>query len=281
MQSPALPDRPRRRPLGLVVRDEASEEATPALDWSSWYLTDEDDMGEGTEQSETIRIFLSVLLTLAREEGWSDRLCGGDAFFAWVKDEPLVRVSPDVYILENPPPAPWPASWQTWLPGHSPPRFAVEVVSTDWRKDYDDNPAKYWQLGCEELVLFDPAVVTRSSEDDRERGRVPLQVYRREADGALVRVYAGTGPVQSRYLGLWLVVWSDGAVARLRLARRPFGGELVPTEAEAGAMAEARARTEAAARTAAEARAGAAEERVAALEAQLRALGGATKPPEG
>ena len=84
--------------------------------------------------------------------------------------------------------------WQTWLPGHRPPRWAVEIVSDDWKKDYEDNPLKYAQLGARELVIFDPDAALTS---DRRGVRVPLQVYRRDADGAFVRVYRGEGPARS------------------------------------------------------------------------------------
>ncbi|MGB0679172.1 MAG: hypothetical protein ACPGUV_05880, partial [Polyangiales bacterium] len=106
--------------------------ASLARDWSQWYLTDEEDMGEGFEQGEIIRTLISCIKELGRERGWQDWLCAGDQFFAWIPEHPLVRISPDVYILDHPPPPPEPASWQTWLSGHHAPSFAVEVVSENW-----------------------------------------------------------------------------------------------------------------------------------------------------
>jgi hypothetical protein len=143
-----------RPPSGRTQQENTS--SPPQGGWAAWYLTDEDDVGESTEQGIIVRLLLAALAELARERGWARSLVAGDQFFAWVEAHPLVRVSPDVYVLDDPPPPPYPAMWQTWRPGHAPPRFAVEVVSDDWKKDYRDAPRKYDQLGARELVIFDP-----------------------------------------------------------------------------------------------------------------------------
>jgi Uma2 family endonuclease len=244
-----------RKPGAFVLRDLAPEDACTPIDWSVWYVTDEDDTGESAEQGEIIRILLSTLGVLAAERSWGNVYLGADQFFAWLRNEPMVRVSPDVYLIDEPPPAPLPKSWQTWLPGHKPPRWAVEIVSEDWKKDYEDAPAKYAQLGTRELVIFDPEAATSAAT----RGaRVPLQVYRRDDDGAFVLVYRGDGPVRSNQIGAFLVVQSVGATMRLRVARDASGTDLVPTVEEARRAADQRAET--------------AEERVRALEAELAAL---------
>ena len=214
-----------RPPRALVVLDPPPEEVGAPVDWSAWYLTDEEDMGEGAEQHDIIAVVEAVLKELARERGWEDVRVAGDQFFAWVPEEPLVRVSPDVYLLDDPPPPPLPASWQTWCEGHGPPRFAVELVSGDeehparWRKDYEEGPAKYAQLGTSELVVFDPEAGAGRAAGER----VPLQVFRRDADGTFVRVYTGAGPARSEELDAWLVVVRQGPVARLRVARDAAG----------------------------------------------------------
>ena len=189
----------------------------PEGGWSAWYLTDEDDMGESTEQGFIVRLLLAAVTELARERGWARSLVASDQFFAWVEDEPLVRVSPDIYLLDDPP-HPYPDSWQTWRARHSPPRFALEVVSRDRKKDYELAPPKYDQLGARELVIFDPDAVTRP----RAR-RKPLQVYRRDDTGWHL-VAAGPGPVHSAELDAWLVVVPG---PRLRVARDPAGKDLV------------------------------------------------------
>lgn len=61
------------------------------VDWSSWFLIEEEDMGEGTEQAQIIYMFLSVLSELARERQWQNVFFSGDQFFAWRQDQPLVR----------------------------------------------------------------------------------------------------------------------------------------------------------------------------------------------
>jgi Uma2 family endonuclease len=251
---PPEPAPPKRAPLALVVRDPPV--AGAEVDWSPWYLTDEEDMGSSFEHGESARIAQSSLVELRRVQEWPSSAVGSDQFFAWRDDQPLVRVSPDVYVLDNPPPPPRPKSWQTWLPGHPPPRFALEIVSDDWQKDYADNPPKYAQLGCRELAIFDPDAVTGAPGGDR----VPLQIYDRAPDGAFALVYAGPGPAPSRELGVFLVARREGPVARVRFAYDAEGSRLVPTEAEAR-EAEARGRA-------------AAEARVRELEERLRKLGG-------
>jgi hypothetical protein len=272
--STIAPDLERLRPPRAlnVVRDPKANEVGARIDWSRWYLTDEDDMGEGCEQGAIIRTAVSSLEQWGRTRGWQNVYIAGDQFFAWIREEPLVRVSPDVYLLDDPPPPPLPASWKTWLPGHRPPRFALEIVSDDWRKDYDDNPPKYAQLGARELVIFDPEAVLRPGG---HRRRVPLQVYRREADGSFVRVYKGKGPASSQEIQAWLVPRHEAGAVRLRVACDEAGVEIVPTAEEARATAEqARATAEQARATAEQAHEHERQARQAAereLE-QLRAL---------
>ena len=220
----------RREDCSVASRNsDAPDAESPGLTppeggWSAWYLTDEDDVGESTEQGIIVRLLLAALAELARERGWARSLVAGDQFFAWVEAHPLVRVSPDVYLLDDPPAPPYPGMWQTWRPGHPPPRFAVEVVSDRWQKDYRDAPRKYDQLGARELVIFDPDAATAP----RLR-RVPLQVYRRDASGTWTRVAAGPGPVHSAELDAWLVIVPG---PRLRIARDPAGLDLIPTADE-------------------------------------------------
>lgn len=236
VQAKLLPVR-KRPPLALVVTDPAPEAVGAEVDWSSWYLTDEEDVGSSCEQTAITQVALSSLHQLASSQGFTNRLCSTDQFFAWRPDEPLVRVSPDIYVLDDPPSPPLPKSWQTWLPGHQPPRFAIEIVSDDWVKDYEQNPRKYLQLGCPELVIFDPDAVLGMGQG---QGRVPLQVYRRDADGAYVRVYAGPGPAYSKELDIWLLARREGPVARLRFSYDDAGTRIVPTESEARRAADAR-----------------------------------------
>jgi len=266
--TPSTVPAPRGRlPRALVVMDPPPEEIGAPIDWSAWYLTDEEDMGESGEQEQIIVVLKSVLKELARERDWEGVHIAGDQFFAWVPEEPLVRVSPDVYLLDDAPGPPFPASWKTWLAGHGPPRFAVEVVSADeghparWRKDYEAGPRKYAQLGTAELAVFDPDAAVGKVAG----GRIPLQVFRRDRDDAFVRVYGGAGPARSEELDAWLVVQRLGPVARLRVARDAAGADLVPTADEARRAEEEARRAEEEARRAA-------EREAAALRAELERL---------
>lgn len=210
---------------------------TTEVDWTRWYLTDEEDMGQSPRHHEAARRFESILRSWAKEQGWTDVLVGSDAFFAWVPTHPLVRISPDVYLLHNPP-DPLPDGFQVWRPRQSAPRFALEIVSEDWRKDYRDNPPKYAQLGVQELVIYDPDCVS-----EPQRGRMPLQVYNRTEDDMFVRYYTGDGPVFSAELGTWLVI-ADQNGPVLRLARDLGGRHLIPDAEEAAAKEQERAERE-------------------------------------
>ena len=225
---------PKRAPTALVVRNPPPGRVGAEVDWTRWYVTDEDDIGESPEQQLTIKLFLACLEALAEERQWSNTFAGADAFFAWVPEHPLVRVSPDVFLLDDPPPRPFPRRFQTWRPGHRAPRFALEVVSLDWRKDYEDGPERYAQLGCRELVIFDPEAT--DGDDDRRA----LTVFRRDADGVFSQAYSGPGPAYSAELEAWLVIARDhDELPSVRIARNAERTELVPTRAE---RAEARVR---------------------------------------
>ncbi|MGB0678554.1 MAG: Uma2 family endonuclease [Polyangiales bacterium] len=252
-----------------VMPPSADASSTLARDWSQWYLTDEEDMGEGFEQGEIIRMLISCIEELGRERGWQDWLCAGDQFFAWMREEPLVRISPDVYILDHPPLPPEPASWQTWMPGQHAPSFAVEVVSEDWHKDYVVGPQKYAALGCPELVIFDPEAVRGPVTSSR----VPLQVWRRARAQATLRlVHAGLGPYHAQRLDAWLVPVHQGGRTRLRLAYDAQGELWVPTSQEARAQeAEARMQAEQARAQEAEARMQAEQARAQEAEARMQA----------
>jgi hypothetical protein len=250
----------------------SEDRAKGEIDWSDWYLTWEDDMGQPPEQTEVVDNFKSAVTVLSEERSWQKVRIGVDEFFAWVKEEPLVRISPDLSLMDDPPPPPYPRMWQTWEPGINPPRFALEVVSDEWQKDYLHNPTKYDQLGTSELVIFDPVAARGQTRSPR---RSALEVYRRGEDGSFTRIYQGSGPVESRELGIWLVVWFDRDMAWLRLSRDPEGKELIPTLAEAQVLeqiarrrAEQKQAEERAARQAAEQKQ--AEERAARQAAEQK-----------
>ena len=266
-----------RPPRALsLVRDPAPEDVGAAIDWTPWHLEWDDDVGQSLEQDDVVDAVRSSLRVRLAELGRGETRVGNDAFFAWVEEAPLVRVSPDVYTLEGGAPDPLPRMIETWRPGHRPPVFALEVVSDDWKKDYEDAPAKYTLLGAEELVIFDADAARGSARPPR----VPLQVFRRDHDGAFVSVYRGAGPARAERIDSWLVVRPGEKAARLlRLARDAAGTDLVPTAHERADEANRRAdeanrRADAEKRSATEANRRADEEkrRADALEAELAHL---------
>ena len=211
---------------------EALRRSDGTIDWSPWYLTEEEDMGQSGEQGQIIDVLQSSLRVLAEERGWSSVFLGSDNFFAWVDGEPYVQVSPDLYILDEPPSTdePMPTRWEVWRPGHRAPRFAVEVVSARWQKDYDINPPRYDHLGVSELVLADPDAFARDLSD---KGRAAFLVYRRSSADRLELTYRGNGPALCAELDAHLCFrWSSPGRPRVRISRQPTGDDIVPTLAE-------------------------------------------------
>lgn len=222
----------RRPPRALtLVRDPAPEELATPIDWTPWHLASADDEGQTPLCGllvETLRSSLEVhLSTLGR----NSTFVGVDPFFAWVEQDPLVRISPDLYTLREPPREPWPRIFETWR-GHPPPEFALELVTDaweGWERQAEDLPAKYTLLGTRELVVVD----VEAAAGGAAAPRIPLEVYRREADGAFVRIYRGPGLARLETIDAWLVVRKAGPHdGFLRLARDAAGTDIVPTEGE-------------------------------------------------
>ena len=191
---------------------------------------------------------------------------GADQFLYWVEGDPTRRVAPDVYVLPKVDPESVPTSWQLWEVG--PPSFALEIVSRDVGKDYEDAPAEYAAMGAKELVIFDPGATSRS------RTRVRWQVYRRLARRGFVRVAQTMGDrVEVAGLGCWLRAMSEGRDARLRLGIGVDGEELFATETERADSADAQAEAERERAEVAIERADMAEAEVARLRALLAGPG--------
>lgn len=208
----------------------------------------EEKMGQGAAHAQAVELFVQVLKALLAAQQRKAHVAW-DVFVEWDPSDPRARVSPDAFLLDGQPPDIEPSMWCTWEPGCDPPPFALEIVSDKSRtKDYDRSPLRYAALGAEELAVFDP--------EPRGAEASPLQLYRRNARGQFLRVYAGRGPVESKVLGAWLVCTNGGK--RVRLARNAEGTELVPTAEEQLSGARGRA--------------AAAEARVRELEEQLARL---------
>ena len=178
---------------------------------SAWELPEE-TMPESILHGEAVDLLKALLSRWALAQG--DALVARNVAVRWDEEHPKIGVDPDLCILR---PAPRDAehvsSIRTWVPGHHPPVLAIEVVSEgNPRKDYSIAPDKYAASGTGELCVFDPMLAGPSSHGGPHR----LQLWSRREDGALVRVYAGDGPVRSPVLGAWLVVVDEGR--RLRIA---------------------------------------------------------------
>ena len=209
------------------------------LDWSAWYLDEDDEMGEGRLQVAIVTLLLECLRGLAEDRGWDDVVIDRDQFFAWRPDEPRVRVAPDAYLLRNPPDHALVDSWMTWLPGHHAPEFALEIVSGDWRKDYHDNPAKYAHLGTRELVIFDPRFERRPAGHG-----LPFQVYRRDDAGEFAPVPGEPRRAWSDVLGVYLLAVGRGDGVRLRLSDDGVNPLPTPRERDRAEKEQERAQKE-------------------------------------
>jgi Uma2 family endonuclease len=228
----------------------------PKLYAEGWELTEE-TMPESAIHDQAVELLKALLAV------WAAR-AGAQVFrnlaVRWDEDHPAVGVDPDVCALCPPPPdAAELRSVRTWVPGHTPPVLAVEVVSeTNPRKDYAVAPDKYAACGAGELWVFDPLLAGPPIQGGPWR----LQVWHRKGDGDLTRIYAGDGPARSPLLGAWLVATDEGR--KLRIADDQAATRFWPTKEEA----------ERAAKEAERAAKEAALARVAELEAELRRRGG-------
>ena len=267
LTSSPLPVAPRRRPpraLVLVpepIGQDLPRQESPEISWEDWYLTDEEDMAESPSHAEITTLAHDSLGVLVYQRAWKDVYAGRNTFFAWRPDQPLVRVSPDVYLVVSPP-RPLPDMWETWKAGHAPPRFALEVVSNDRVKEYVVNPEKYAALGVEELVIYDADEVGHRVRKQRVSR---LQRYSRSADGIFELRESSDDVVYSPVLEVYLRAERGGHPALLRLSYDAEGTQLVPSSAELALQERAAKEQERAARVVAEAE-------VARLKAELERL---------
>ena len=185
-------------------------------------------MGQAPDHAIIIQAFFDVLSVLVLQRRWSQAFVGTDAFFAWLPEHPLVRVSPDVYLLAETPAKPFPRQWELWR-GHAPPRFALEVVSRDRIKEYTVNPEKYAALGATELVIYDPDLVGHTVRGSKV---LKLQRYTRGADGAFELAEESDDIVFSPTLDAFLLVDRSVAPPLLRVSNTPDLSARFPSNAE-------------------------------------------------
>ncbi len=217
-------------------------------------------MPESVVHDQAVELFKALLDPWALREG--NLQVVRNLAVRWDEEHPQVGVDPDVCVLSPPPPEGTDLrSVRTWLPGHSAPLAALEVVSeSNPHKDYLIAPDKYAASGVGELWVFDPLLAGPTSHG----GPFRLQVWSRSEEGDLVRIYAGEGPVRSPTLGAYLVVVHEGR--KLRIAEDAEATRFWMTAEEAERTAK---ENERAAKEAERAAKEAALARIAELEAEL------------
>lgn len=224
-----------------------------------WELCEE-TMPESCVHDEAVELLKAVLAWWASRRG--NTHVARNLAVRWDEDEPRVGVDPDVSAFSPPPPREKGSdlrSVRTWLPGHTPPLLAVEVVSTtNPNKDYTIAPDKYAASGTRELWIFDPLLAGPASHG----GPFRLQLWQRNERGAFVRAYAGEGPFFSDVAGAYVIAVDEGV--KVRLADDAEGRALWPTQEEHERAEKEHERAEKEA----------AQARVAALEDKLRSLEG-------
>lgn len=215
-------------------------------------------MGEDILQRWIVELLRPLLQRWLDQRG-IEAFVGADQFVYWKQHDPHKRVAPDVYVLPGVPGTSHVRSWKTWETGIVP-SFGLEIVSTEWEKDYSEAPPVYDAAGVGELVVFDPGW------EERPRG-VRWQVFRRVGRRGLTRIEAtNRDRVRCKALGAWLRAVGDGRAVRIRLATGPHGETIVPTAEEAECAAK---EAERAAKEAERAAKETALARVTELEAQL------------
>lgn len=215
----------------------------------------EDDVGEYEIQTYILELLRPLLARFLGERGVRAHV-GSDQFIYWKQHDPTCSIAPDIYVLPGVSQGIAIDVWKVWE-RKIVPSFALEVVGADPRKDYEEGPRRYAELGVKELVIFDPHPGGE---------RTAFQVYRRQQN-RFRRVIATDGDrVRSRVLGCTLRSVGEGGETRLRIATGDTGGVIYPTAEEAARAAEEAAR---AAERVALAAGEAALARVAELEAEL------------
>ncbi len=154
---------------------------------------------------------------------------GSDQFIYWKRGDVKACVAPDLYVLPEIRQERVIRSWKTWEEHGIVPSLAVEIVTTDVAKDYEEAPELYRALGVRELVIYDPKIEAAPRRIKRWR----FQIYRRTPRG-FVRVLASdVDRVRSHVLGAWLRVTGEGMERRLRIATGLRGETLFLTGEEA------------------------------------------------
>jgi len=193
-----------------------------------------DDMAESLFQKLVILMLLPLVRRWLHERGVK-ALVGANQFIYGEQFNPKgSSAAPDLYVLPGLDPDTEVTCWKVWETGLAP-SFALEVVSRDIKKDYEQGPERYNSLRARELIIFDRDY----AESDH---RVRWQVWRRTKNRGLVQIeHTNDDRVFSKELGCWLRAVGDGVNERVRIATGVHGDELIPT-AEEREVAERTAR---------------------------------------
>ncbi len=215
--------------------------ATAREDWA----LPEETVPESQPHDQTIELLKAILVHWAARTH-RDVQVARNLAVRWIREQPNIGADPDLCIISpKTPEGDELESLCTWLPGHTPPRVAIEVVSRrDPYKDYAVSPEKYAACGVNELWVFDPKMIGPRALGGPHR----IQIWVRNPDGTFERMHAGEGPAYSPGLGAWLFAVDEGR--RLRIADDREGTSFWPTGEES------------------------ARARIAELEAELRNRGG-------
>ena len=226
------------------------------------YLID-DSMGQHSRHAGRMLAYGPALKERYRGRGG---YVGVDLFMPYVKGSPGKTVAPDLFAALAAKEDEDRSSYKLWE--EPAPDFVLEDLSpANWRRDAVDKRVLYQRFGVREYFMFDETA-KRLRDDSGARLGVPLVGYRL-CDGEYQRVPANdAGRLPSKALGLELCV-RDGLVRFYD----PATGEYLRTYRESEAQireSEAQAMEERVRREAAERRAESAEQRV---EAEARRLG--------
>lgn len=218
----------------------------------SWVLPEE-TMPESSPHDHTVELIRDLLEHYIARTG-RDAQVARNLAVRWDREHWRIGIDPDVCLIApRTPEGKELDSLCTWLPGHSPPLLAVEVVSSNPRKDYVTAPERYAASGTRELWVFDPKLVGARNLG----GPFRLQQWLRDEDDTFRRVFAGEGPFFSPALNAWVFAVDEGRRVRVADDREGTSWWTTAEEAERAAKEAALAAKEAALA------------RIAELEAQL------------
>ncbi len=181
-------------------------------------------MGEDIVQRWIVELLRPLIQRWLQTQG-ELAFVGADQFIYFEQFNPHRRVSPDVYVLPGVAPDCYVRSWKVWESGVVP-SFALEVVSTNWEKDYCQSPLAHAELGTSELLIFDPCF------NERREGVRWQRFVRTEAGQFPMVERSNSLSVESQTLGCFLRAVGEYPQVRLRLTEAKDSAILFPTAEE-------------------------------------------------